>query len=121
MIAEAAKKRGAARGAGVQLLETLLASGSVSAATVRSAALVAGVAWRTMQDAAIRLRLIRRKTGMNNGWLWELPIDVEGTAPSRALGQADAAPDEEDAPTCLAAFGFEAPCDGLLHTSFHLD
>lgn len=61
-------------------LSGLLADGPVSARQVRGDAEGAGYVWRTVQEAAKRLRVERRKEGMKGGWVWALtsPPKMQG-------------------------------------------
>ena len=51
----------------------LLADGAVPAKTVKADADGAGYSWRTLQRAANRMDIKRRKEGMKGGWMWSLP------------------------------------------------
>jgi len=53
-------------------LRGVLADGPVSAKVVRSDADGAGYGWRTVQRAAHRIGIERRKDGMRGGWVWAL-------------------------------------------------
>lgn len=59
-------------------LRGLLADGPVAAKSLRIDADGAGYGWRTVQRAADRLGVERRKEGMKGGWLWRLPGRAEG-------------------------------------------
>lgn len=56
-----------------EFLRGLLADGPVLAKQVERDADGAGFAWRTVQEAARRLGVERRKVGMREGWQWALP------------------------------------------------
>ena len=45
----------------------------MSAKVLRADAAGAGHVWRTVQEAAKRLEVMRRKDGMEGGWTWSLP------------------------------------------------
>ena len=84
--------------------------------------LTAGYAWRTMQDASVRLKVQRSKAGMMGGWTWTLPPEFgEGAATICAFGASNPDLAALAGPGCLAAYGFEAPLDGLLYSRPHLD
>ncbi len=53
-------------------LRGLLAGGPATAKTIKADADGAGYAWRTVQRAAHRLGIERRKEGMSGGWVWAL-------------------------------------------------
>jgi len=55
-----------------QFLAELLAAGPVRAGQIKKDADGAGLNWRTVQRAADRLGVQRRKEGMTGGWLWNL-------------------------------------------------
>jgi len=55
-----------------QFLADLLASGPVRAGQIKNDADGAGLNWRTVQRAADRLGVQRRKEGMAGGWFWNL-------------------------------------------------
>lgn len=76
-----------------RFLRGLLADGPMPARAIKADADGAGYAWRTMQLAATRLKVERRKQGMKDGWVWTLPVD----APSRRRNE-----DAEGA-TCKAS------------------
>jgi len=54
-------------------LRDLLADGPVPAKQVRGDADGAGYHWRTVQEAADRIGVERKKPGMREGWVWALP------------------------------------------------
>jgi hypothetical protein len=92
-----------------------LASGPNSASALRETAEAAGHSWRSLQRAAERLQLTRTKIGMADGWLWSLPVSTaEGAISNGIFGASPAVPVVE-AVTCLAAYGYEVPNDGLMH------
>lgn len=53
-------------------LRGLLADGPASAKSIKADADGAGYAWRTVQRAADRIGVDRRKEGMKGGWVWAL-------------------------------------------------
>jgi len=55
-------------------LRGLLADGPASAKQVKVDADGAGYAWRTVQRAAQRMGIDRRKEGMRGGWVWSLTV-----------------------------------------------
>ena len=59
-------------------LRGLLAAGPVPAKAIKADADGAGYAWRTVQRAAQRLGVERRKDGLRGGWVWALPPDESG-------------------------------------------
>lgn len=97
-------------------LHRLLSAGPQPASAIRAALEATGFAWRTVQDAAVRLKLQRTKEGMSGGWAWALKTGkTEDTSETRAFGRNDTAMPTESGPTCLAAYGYEVPADGLMH------
>lgn len=58
-------------------LRGLLADGPMPAKAIKADADGAGFAWRTVQHAAARLGVERRKTGMQGGWVWALGQTIE--------------------------------------------
>ncbi len=72
-MAEAPNDEGGAIDHCKQFIEELLRPGPAKAADVKKEAQAAGLAWRTVQDAAQRLNVKRKKSGMAGGWLWSLP------------------------------------------------
>lgn len=54
-----------------------LAGGPVAAKQIEKDANGAGHAWRTVQEAARRLGVVRRKGGMREGWIWALAAPVK--------------------------------------------
>jgi hypothetical protein len=96
------------------LLEAL-ASGPKSASALRETADAADHSGRGLQPAAEHMQLTRSKIGMADGWLWSLPVPAaEGAISNGIFGARPAAPVVE-AVTCLAAYGYEVPDDGLMH------
>jgi hypothetical protein len=92
-----------------------LASGPKSASALRDSAEAAGHSWRGLQRAAEHLQLTRTKIGMADGWLWSLPApSAEGDISNGIFGASPAVPVVKTA-TCLAAYGYEVPDDGLMH------
>ncbi len=63
-----------------KFLTGLLTDGPGPAKQVQRDADSAGYAWRTMQEAARRLKVERRKVGMKEGWVWALthPPKMQG-------------------------------------------
>jgi hypothetical protein len=53
-------------------LEEFLTEGRQGSTEVRAAAEAAGLSWGTVRRAAEELRVRRFKTGMKDGWVWEL-------------------------------------------------
>ena len=101
---------------GVDLLKRLLTAGPMSAGQVRKAAESAGHSWRTMQRTSQELGVLRRKDGMHGGWTWVLPVaSHEGASGDGTFSAVAAVQPAADPPTCLAAYGFEVPADGLMH------
>ena len=98
------------------LLRRLLAAGPTPAGQVRKAAEAAGHSWRTMQRTSQKLGVLRRKDGMHGGWTWVLPVaSHEGASGDGTFSAVAAVQPAADPPTCLAAYGFEVPADGLMH------
>jgi hypothetical protein len=96
-------------------LLSALAPGPKLANALRETAEAAGHSWRGLQRAAEHLQLTRTKIGMADGWLWSLPMPAaEGAISNGIFGARPAAPVVE-AVTCLAAYGYEVPNDGLMH------
>jgi hypothetical protein len=92
-----------------------LASSPQSAAKLRETAEAAGHSWRSLQRAAERLQLTRTKIGKADGWLWSLPAPATEDAISNGIfGGSPAVPVVETV-SCLAAYGYEVPDDGLMH------
>lgn len=77
-------------------LRGLLADGPQSAKSIKADADGAGYAWRTVQRAAERIGVERRKEGMRGGWVWAL-VDPE-SAGRRHEGAEDA-PQKVQAPS----------------------
>ena len=91
--------------AGVEgFLRSVLADGPVPAKAIKGDADGAGYAWRTVQMAATRLGVERRKEGMKGGWVWAL------TSP-RAPDYEDAAEDAH--PVTFAPSAPSAPSGGV--------
>lgn len=63
-----------------QFLAGLLADGPVHAGQIKKDADGAGFNWRTVQRAADRLGVERKKAGMREGWVWNLAPKVTGKA-----------------------------------------
>lgn len=98
------------------ILQRLLSAGPQPASSIRPALQVAGYAWRSAQDAAAKLGVIRTKGGMQVGWTWSLPAPVpEGAEKVSAFGEGGSAPVAEPSIPCLAAYGYLVPDDGLVH------
>ena len=98
------------------VLRRLLAAGPKPASGMRSILESAGYAWRTVQDAAVRLNVQRTKSGMGGGWTWTLPAaSIEDTSAPRAFGDGARLEPAAVAPTCLAAYDYEVPTDGMMH------
>jgi hypothetical protein len=83
--------------AAVDFLETELRAGPISQKDLRSRARGAGFADATLRRAKERLGVVARKTGMREGWVWQLPST--GLAPKVLNGPEDAQP------LTLSAFG----------------
>ena len=104
------------------VLRRLLAAGPRSAGEIKEALDSSGYAFRTVQDAAVRLNVQRTKSGMVGAWIWALPVEAtEGTSLFRAFGKGDPVKLSEPKLTCLAAYGYEVPGDGLMHGVPHRD
>jgi putative DNA primase/helicase len=88
--AEADSEDGSSASGVEAFLRGLLADGPVPAKQIKADADGAGYAWRTVQRAAQRLGVERRKDGVRGGWVWALQAD----APSRRRhqGAEDASP-----------------------------
>jgi len=87
----------------------LLDNGPMPAKAIKADADGAGYAWRTVQRAAHRLGLERRKDGMRGGWVWALP---EVASARRRHEGAKGATQIEQAPS--ASSGVElAPSDDV--------
>jgi putative DNA primase/helicase len=56
-------------------LRSVLEAGAVPAKGIKGDADGAGFSWRTVQRAAQRMGVERRKEGMKGGWVWALPPD----------------------------------------------
>jgi len=82
-------------------LRGLLAAGPLPAKALRADADGAGYAWRTVQRAADRLGVERRKEGMKGGWVWALNVRTEGATPHE--GATEGAEDAEGASSRKAA------------------
>ena len=85
-------------------LRGLLADGPLPAKTIKVDADGAGYAWRTVQLAATRMGVERRKEGMKGGWVWAL---AEAIQAQRRNEGAEDAPQKVHAPSD----GFAAPSD----------
>lgn len=96
------------------LLLGLLLAGPMPAAVVRERGQAAGHAWRTMQDAATRLAVIRTKVGAHDGWVWQLPAEALQDARGRALEPDRTPARAQDSVDCLAAYPHEAVADGMM-------
>jgi integrase len=92
-----------------------LASGPNSASALRETAEAAGYSWRSLQRAAERLQVERTKIGMTDGWMWTLPVPAAEDAISNGIFGARPAFPVVETVTCLAAYGYEVPDDGLMH------
>jgi hypothetical protein len=92
-----------------------LASGPKAAGALRVSAAAAGHSWRGLQRAAERLKVDRTKLGMVDGWMWSLPApSTEGDISNGTFGCGQGTP-VMGTVTCLAAYGYEVPNDGLMH------
>jgi putative DNA primase/helicase len=60
-------------GAAERFVREVLADGTTPTSTVKDEAKEAGLAWRTVQRAADRVGVVRKKGGMREGWYWTLP------------------------------------------------
>ena len=87
-------------------LRGVLADGPVPAKGIKADADGAGYAWRTVQLAATRLGVDRRKEGMKGGWVWALPDPArhrrrnEGAEHAPQKARASTAPSGDcDAPS----------------------
>lgn len=100
-----------------EILSHILHDGPLPASQVRAVADALGQSWRTMQRVSLLLGVQRRKDGMQAGWTWTLPPADESEGANRlgAFGAHGPRPQGEEAPTCLAAYGYEVPDDGLMH------
>lgn len=85
----------------------LLDTGPMQAKAIKSDADGAGYAWRTVQRAAHRLGLERRKEGMRGGWVWALP---EADSARRCHEGAKGATQKEQAPSASSGLDV-APSD----------
>ncbi len=69
-------------------LGKLLAAGEVAAAKVKEECEAAGMKWRTVQDAADALGVIREKNSFSGGWQWRFPkAGTEDADPRRRVSQ----------------------------------
>lgn len=81
-----------------------------------------GLTWRSMQRASTTLNVQRRKVGMAGGWQWTLgAILVEDASPAGTFGEPATEARVAAPLTCLAAYNFEVPDDGLMHGVPHRD
>jgi putative DNA primase/helicase len=79
-------------------LRELLSDGPVPRKAVEAAAEDAGLAWRTVQRAADKSLVIKRKDGMSGGWYWQLakmPKDASLKAWQASAPSAPSAAEEE--------------------------
>jgi len=56
-------------------LHLLLTPGWRATSAIREEATAAGMTWRTVERAKVRLRVLARKSGLAGPWGWELPQD----------------------------------------------
>jgi putative DNA primase/helicase len=90
--------------AGVEgFLRALLMDGPMPAKAIRGDADGAGYAWRTVQQAAHRMGVERRKDGMKGGWVWALGADSHGR---RRNEGAEGATQKVHAPSAPSASSF---------------
>jgi hypothetical protein len=111
--------------AAVTLLTETLADGPKSADQIQVLAAEASVSWRSVQRASMLLKVVRSKSGTKGGWTWALPATPhEGAKTVGTSGKTEGVKGETPAsphPTCLAAYGYEVPDDGLMHGVPHRD
>lgn len=88
-------------------LRGLLANGPVPAKAIKADADGAGYAMRTVQRAAQRLGVARRKDGLRGGWVWELQPDDTGRRRHEGAEDASTQGVTRSAPSGLAV----APSD----------
>lgn len=80
LLAEAEAEPGeeaSAQESAEDFLRELLVGGLMPSKQVKADCMEAGYAWRTVRRAADSLNVIRKKGGMNEGWYWRLPEDVQ--------------------------------------------
>jgi hypothetical protein len=77
-------------------LKELLSGGAMPAKDVLENGDSAGYSKAALQRAASRLKVIRKKTGMEGGWVWALPEDAEGC---EDFNIPSVAPSSEDSPS----------------------
>lgn len=82
---------------------------------MRELAEAAGIGWRQAQRAASRLGVKRHKRGLSDGWLWLLDTASGESSAAGGTFEGTDRPPVSDAVTCLAAYGYEVPADGLMH------
>lgn len=105
MLAEAEadnySEDGSSAGSVDAFLRALLIAGPVTAKSIKADADGAGYAWRTVQRAAERLGVDRRKEGVRGGWVWALQPyadcrtrreGAEGAVPQGAARSASSGP-----------------------------
>jgi putative DNA primase/helicase len=63
----------APRHSAAEFLQEVLKRGPTPVKTVKTEAVEAGHAWRTVRRAADDLVVIKKKSGMDGGWYWQLP------------------------------------------------
>ncbi|MDZ4144724.1 MAG: AAA family ATPase [Burkholderiales bacterium] len=81
-------------GAAAEFLRERLALGTCPSKTIKGEAEEAGFAWRTVQRAADRLGVMRKKSGMTGGWYWSLPtLKAPGFSPEDATFTPEGAED----------------------------
>lgn len=99
--------------AAAEFLRKRLALGTCPSKIIKDEAEEAGFAWRTVQRAADRLGVKRKKDGMTGGWYWSLPTaKATGSAPEDAK---DATEDAEGA--SLKTLTSSAPSEKSLASS----
>jgi hypothetical protein len=81
------EERGAV-GEAMDFLQDILCTGPVSCKHINAGAKANGIKDRTLDRAKKRLGILTRKTGMKDGWIWELP-------PEERQPDAELAPFEE--------------------------
>jgi putative DNA primase/helicase len=57
-------------------LSEILADGERSQQQIELSAKEAGISWKTVMRAKKQLEIVSRKTGFNDGWVWQLPAKM---------------------------------------------
>lgn len=87
---------GDARAEATEFLRELLSDGPVPRKAVEAAAEEAGIKWRTVQRAADKSLVIKKKGGMADGWYWQLAKMPKDASPKPWQSSAPSAAEEEE-------------------------